>query len=568
MGETGVGKSTWINGFANCLYSLTLDEASKNAIFPIPASFMLTDKSFQQQIISTGIDKNEKPGDGQSSTQYPKTFVFRQDDFTLRVIDTPGMGDTAGIDKDKENFQNILTHIARLDKLHGICILLKPNNSRLTALFEYCIKELLTNLHKNACRNIIFCFTNSRSTFYHPGDTMAPLLKLLRDNQINIALNKDTVYSVDNEAIRYLAAITNSMQYNQTERQLFNTSWITTMKEEDRLLKYVSSIPAHEVQHTLSINNARHMIWNLTKPLAELTHTIQQNLCAIDIARADLLASKDSKEIIAKNLHMPKFDTQSVPLDKPLKVCKSETCVRLESYENATKTIYACSRPTNRLFRGKRFGGLKRKPCSTCGCSRSAHDVITYQTVTIEKNAIDPDVLVKLIDKEAAIRAADNHLQTLKELERELEAEQKQITEASAQFACFLKKNAITPYNDSMDEYLLYIIKNKKKNENASAVDNGALESLNSVRKKYIEQVSTLEMAMRSSSVTAMTPDEVMNCIEALYVMKHAGPKLKNVATVIKDVEHKAVKDMEVEVKPKKGGRAISILQKLSLSQK
>ena len=75
-----------------------------------------------------------------------------------------------GPEKDKENFQNILAHLSYYNEIHGICILLKPNNSRLTVMFQFCIKELLTHLHKSAADNIVFCFTNARNTNYRPGD--------------------------------------------------------------------------------------------------------------------------------------------------------------------------------------------------------------------------------------------------------------------------------------------------------------------------------------------------------------------------------------------------------------
>ncbi|MCP6336198.1 hypothetical protein NL449_29675, partial [Klebsiella pneumoniae] len=68
----------------------------------------------------------------------------------VRLIDTPGLGDTEGIEKDREHLNNILNHISLLKEIHGICILLRPNETRFGALFSFCISELLFNLHKNA----------------------------------------------------------------------------------------------------------------------------------------------------------------------------------------------------------------------------------------------------------------------------------------------------------------------------------------------------------------------------------------------------------------------------------
>ena len=181
LGETGVGKSTWINGFANYLSFDTLEEAelTSEIICPVPLSFTLTDDNFQQKVVSFGADANENPQKDQSCTQFPRTYCFSFNGVAIRLIDTPGIGDTRGVEQDRENFNNILKHIATFDKLHGICILLKPNNARLNVTFQYCIKQLLTNLHKDASQNIVFCFTNSRSTFYMPGDTIPALQKLL-----------------------------------------------------------------------------------------------------------------------------------------------------------------------------------------------------------------------------------------------------------------------------------------------------------------------------------------------------------------------------------------------------
>ncbi|CAG8843022.1 25939_t:CDS:1, partial [Racocetra persica] len=53
-------------------------------------------------------------------------------DMVIRFIDSPEIGDTRGVGKDKENFENILKYISNYEYLNGICILLKPNNARLT----------------------------------------------------------------------------------------------------------------------------------------------------------------------------------------------------------------------------------------------------------------------------------------------------------------------------------------------------------------------------------------------------------------------------------------------------
>lgn len=132
----------------------------------IPAYFTATDENFNQVKIEVGDDQNESKEAGKAATRFAKShFIEIGGRITLQIIDTPGIGDPEGFNKDKENFLNTMKHISTLKSINGICILLKPNNARLDLHFRYCFKELLVHLHKNAAPNIVFGFTNSRSNY-------------------------------------------------------------------------------------------------------------------------------------------------------------------------------------------------------------------------------------------------------------------------------------------------------------------------------------------------------------------------------------------------------------------
>jgi hypothetical protein len=136
-----------------------------------------------------GEDPNETFTTGQSSTRCCRSYFFHMDDFqSLRIIDTPGVGDIRGTNEDAKNFQDIMSYLSQFEHLNGMCLLLKPNESRLMIFFRFCIKELLTHLHRSAVSNILFCFTNARSTFYLPGETAPLLRKLLMELEENTGL--------------------------------------------------------------------------------------------------------------------------------------------------------------------------------------------------------------------------------------------------------------------------------------------------------------------------------------------------------------------------------------------
>ena len=248
LGETGVGKSTFINALANYFTFDSLPQAkSHEPVVIIPVSLLLTEgEDLQQRTINYGkIDSfnNENFNDtGQSVTEQCRSYIFNLKDNRgkLRIIDTPGFGDTRGLDQDDRNMENILQYISRVPCLHAICFLLKPNSTRLNAFFRTCVSRLFSFLTPTARQNVIFCFTNARSTLYAPGDT-APLLKtMLNDSSMNgIPFEKDNTFYFDNEAFRYLVARRSKMKFTEDDKRDYERSWTTSVRESKRLIDYI-----------------------------------------------------------------------------------------------------------------------------------------------------------------------------------------------------------------------------------------------------------------------------------------------------------------------------------------
>ncbi|CAF1501874.1 unnamed protein product, partial [Rotaria sordida] len=295
LGETGVGKSTFINGFVNYLKFDKLDEAKKDPIVLIPVSFtLITGDNFKEEQI-----KFEGEGDlyiedfenvGQSVTQHCKSYIFTVTDGEsrsrkLRIIDTPGIGDTRGSSQDEANLQHILTFINGLTYLNAVCILLKPNNSRLNVFFRSCFLQLIDMLSENICDKIIFCFTNSRPAFYTPGNTVAPLRALLESlPSKNISFTKDNTFCFDNESFRYLVAKRQDINFDGVEEQEYNESWVRSSKESQRLIAYISTristdINANKLQ---SMIQAQLKINLLMRPVLETMRNILRNIILWD----------------------------------------------------------------------------------------------------------------------------------------------------------------------------------------------------------------------------------------------------------------------------------------------
>jgi GTP-binding protein EngB required for normal cell division len=299
LGESGVGKSTFINAFANYLMFETLTTAESNKpVVIIPVSFFITTgDNFEERTVKFGDFDSSNNEDfdhpGQSVTQHCRSYLFdlsHNNGKRLRIIDTPGFGDTRGLDQDDTNMQHILEYINNLKHLNAVCFLLKPNMAQLNSCYRTCITQLTEFLGPSIAQNIIFGFTNSRCTFYTPGDT-APLLKAMLKSltKIIIPFHKKNTFCFDSESFRYLVANQDSIPFNNLDRQEYENSWSTSMKQSHLLLDYIcNSHLTYSVHDQLKSNiHAQLKIIHMIRPILETIRNILRN---------QILWNKDEKK--------------------------------------------------------------------------------------------------------------------------------------------------------------------------------------------------------------------------------------------------------------------------------
>lgn len=350
LGETGVGKSTFVNAFINYLTFESLDTAMNSEKFhwAIPSAFSMlhVDKNdpnegFIQTDVSVGHSEDEHVGStGNSATQKASVYTVKLGETLVRLIDTPGIGDTRGVEKDKENMADILGKLKYFPKLHGILILLKPNDSRLTVMFRFCVKELLTHLHRDAARNMVFGFTNTRISNYTPGDTFKPLQRLLQEHDnVGLVLSRHTIYCFDSESFRFLAAHKQGTTMEHEED--FRRSWQHSEREARRLVTHFQSLPPHLVKSTLSLNRTRELIHQLTRPMADITQTIETTIRINESNIETLSQYKLEGDDLRSRLDFQKLVLVTIKLKRPRTVCSDSICVeyRDDGY-GEKKTVY------------------------------------------------------------------------------------------------------------------------------------------------------------------------------------------------------------------------------------
>ena len=341
LGETGVGKSTWINAIANYVSFPTLQDAmdASNMKVCIPSTFSYNAETGESMETSIRPEsENEHQEAGQSSTKVPKAYRLYDGKHKITIIDTPGLGDVES-SEDERSFENILACLSHYNEIHGICIFLKPNISRITAAFRFYIALLLEKLHNSARDNIVFCFTNARSGFYGPGDTLPTLQKLLKElDAANFQLTSDKLYYFENEVFQS-ACFINGIQMNKEEVSTYSLSWDKAVSEIDRLFEHILMLKPHSIAHTITLNNVRGIMLTLSTIFAETAKTILKN---IDTSDAESEKLKRSDNTASNSQEKQSTKLKRIELSHPRIVCHHADCVNHDKVSLHYRIYFDC----------------------------------------------------------------------------------------------------------------------------------------------------------------------------------------------------------------------------------
>ncbi|CAG2164726.1 unnamed protein product [Oppiella nova] len=467
LGESGVGKSTFINAFVNYITYENMYQAKERPICLIPVNFTIADReTYRLRTVTLGTqDNNENTQDAtESVTQYPKCYKFEIGNVTLNIIDTPGIADTKGIDKDNTSMRNILNFISNYREINAICVLLKPNNAK-----------LFSHLNKSAADNILFLFTNVRSTQYAPGDTGPALITLLdqikeRPPFVDIKYGKPTIYCFDNEAFWFAVASAppNNIVFDDMLTRDYEVSWEGSVKECDRLLERIISLSPHIVMETLSQNNAKQHIILLTQPLADIAKNISDNVKECERHKRkiheftgnikDLQKELDKKCCTQENIngnikthyktncHSPcylKHSDGNIVGNKGLLNCKA-----FNKYERTGPDHwdYPDDLVPDTNIELNKDGKLllhtvsttKSDKCFGCGHSYQTHLHINYETKIVKKQVRDESKYERITTAKEMSLAQEKQIKKLESKIQELSEENLIITKATAKFPCFL----------------------------------------------------------------------------------------------------------------------------------
>ncbi|KAF5625550.1 hypothetical protein F25303_11282 [Fusarium sp. NRRL 25303] len=562
LGQTGVGKSTFINSFVNFLTFESFDEAksARKLEYKVPCSFSFShwnssdpDQELENRTIRVGSGDHEHDGTtGDSATQRTSVYRVTYHNTKYRIIDTPGIGDTRGPEIDNKNIKDIMNTLKRYEELHGILILVKTNEARLTPTIHFCFEELLSHLHRSAVANVVFGFTHTLISNYAPGDALGPLQRFLKGNTtVDLTVSHANSYSFDAKSFHYLAAYFQGVR-GQDEGSS-RESWNRSRAETLRLLSYIDNLKPHEIRQTLTMEGAREALGHLMIPMVEVSQEIRKNLSLLEEKMAELNDMRLTGDELRKRLHLERIKVVPTKLEKPRTVCKNKSCCEFKSNSSGeVVTFYRsichedCRLPGvteecvghPELIKCKAFKKTRDKSCRSCKHSWQEHMHFFYELTESKVRVKDKDVERRLQDNAGDMALRQEGIERVQQLEREYRSEQKQLRKATAQFVAYLREHSANAFNDATEKYYDQLIKIEtgkiqygKYNRIKVDANMRKLKGLTNDRDRHLELVKTIQENMhapRDQTEALLTQDGVEQLIRDLYNLKHFGKSLRS----------------------------------------
>ena len=144
--------------------------------------------------------------------------------------------------------------------------------------------------------------------------------------QLNPGVN---CFFIDNEAYRFLVAKKQDYPFKITQEMTYRDSWDSSVYQVELMFDVIFCLPPHNLEKTVSLNNARKMIIELAQPMIQLQNNIGKNIENIRLQKLKLQSSNESKEELARSLHFDVCDLEMKELKYPSTVCTASKCVEV-----------------------------------------------------------------------------------------------------------------------------------------------------------------------------------------------------------------------------------------------
>ncbi|KAF8648183.1 hypothetical protein AX16_006322 [Volvariella volvacea WC 439] len=352
IGETGAGKTSFMSLLVN--------------LFQGMGPLELSDKHDESK--ESGLDRQFS-----QTTKAMLYTVTAADGTKIRILDTPGLADTRGIEKDNEHKAEINRAIKEfVSSIDAVVIMANGTVVRLGAATDYTLNVITSMFPSSIIDNIGFIFTNSDVLTFN--FKMDSLQLELRESKYWLIQNPLAIYKNYDSQVKAGA----SQQVLKALRRKLEDNYDETVETLNEFMKWLDE---RKLQPVKEINELYQMSVsiesNIEATLSAITHLAERRakIEKIKSNLGDTEKSKAALEELKRQQEAPVWDRQKS--DKVNTICIAPNC-----YKNCHSP---CSwdfmeKPADLARRCAIFpegptppGGDEARICEVCNHEASAH---------------------------------------------------------------------------------------------------------------------------------------------------------------------------------------------------
>lgn len=381
IGITGAGKSSIINFLY--VWSKGIKDVKDIKEVLISTKYLVGING------QTEVDsKNQTKSQTKKCTVYNFELIHEGVIYELRLMDTPGFGDTNGSNEDDNHIDVIINTVATTPELNSIVIMANGTEPRQSLHLEYCLQRIQGIIPDVLERNLILLLSN-----------VATVPNAVLD--LGFEIPENSQFYIDNSIF--------NVDFSKCNSQLIakiNASYNTLKETMGEFLKKVASMDVRETQEFKELSEERQMFRDemnlIIRHIEQLQH--QKESISQQIEYLEKLSEKKTeldlrKFMVKKNKVMKIVDTPD-QYNTRCVVCNGNchiNCGIEETKEQGSENFKNCWIFSN------------QSNCKACGHDFTHHVHLRSISVEeeVEENVISEDIMEEInstVDKSERIK--------------------------------------------------------------------------------------------------------------------------------------------------------------------